>query len=84
MNEIKSFLAVVGLTSLAFVVTHYLILFLGLNDLTGLILLALPLVAVIAYTTNETLRDMLRSALSIYAWFVSVVLAAAALVWFIG
>ncbi|MCZ6471419.1 MAG: hypothetical protein O6938_11590 [Gammaproteobacteria bacterium] len=84
MKEIKSFLAVVGLTSLAFVVTHYLILFLGLNDLTGLILLALPLVAVIAYTTNETLRDMLRSALSIYAWFVSVVLAAAALVWFIG
>ncbi|MCZ6578685.1 MAG: hypothetical protein O6927_04980 [Gammaproteobacteria bacterium] len=84
MKEIKSFLTVVGLTSLAFVVTHYLILFLGLNDLTGLILLALPLVAVIAYTTNETLRDMLRSALSIYAWFVSVVLAAAALVWFIG
>jgi len=84
MKEIKSFLAVVGLTSLAFVVTHYLILFLGLNDLTGLILLALPLVAVIAYTTNETLRDMLRSALLIYAWFVSVVLAAAALVWFIG
>ncbi len=84
MKEIKSFLVIVGLTSLAFVAIHYLILFFGLNDLAGLLLLALPLVAVIAYTTNETLRDMFRNALLIYAWFVSVVLAAAALVWFIG
>ena len=56
MKEIKSYLVIVGLTALAFVAVHYLILFLGLNDLLGLLLLALPLVAVIAYTTTETRR----------------------------
>lgn len=84
MKELKSLLAILGLTSAAFIALHYLILFLGLNDLLALILLALPVIAVIAYTTNDSRGDMFRSALSIYGWFVSVVLAAAALALFIG
>ena len=68
----------------SFVGLHYLILFFKFGDATALILFALPVVAIIAYSTHENPREMLRSALLIYTWFVSVILAALGLVWFIG
>ncbi len=70
--------------ALAFVGLHYLILFFKFSDVMALILFALPVVAIIAYSTHETPRKMLRSAISIYTCFVSVILAASGLVWFIG
>ncbi len=84
MKLIYSFLITLGLMVAAFVGLHYLILFLKLNDVTALILLALPMVVMIAWSTHETARKMLHSAIVIYACFVSVILAAAGLVWFIG
>ena len=84
MKPIISFLITLGLMALAFVGLHYLILFFKLSDVTALILFALPVVAIIAYSTHETSREMLRSAILIYTCFVSVILAASGLVWFIG
>jgi hypothetical protein len=83
MKELKSFFAIIGLVAIAFVALHHLILLLGLPELVALILLAMPVIIVIAYTTNETPTQMYRSAISIFAWFVAVVLGSSALVWFI-
>ena len=68
----------------AFVGLHYLILLFKFSDAMALILFAMPVVAIIAYSTHETSREMLRSAILIYTCFVSVILAASGLVWFIG
>ena len=84
MKPIISFLITLGLMALAFVGLHYLILFFKLSDVTALILLALPVVVLIAYSTNETPREIMRSAIMVYACFISVILAASGLVWFIG
>ena len=70
--------------AVAFVGLHYLILFFKLSDVTALILLALPVIVLIAYSTNETPRAIMRSAIMVYACFISVILAAAGLVWLIG
>ncbi len=69
---------------MAFVGLHYLILFLGLNDVTALILFALPVVAMIAYSSHDTPSEMMRSAVTIYVSFISVIFAAWGLVLFIG
>lgn len=84
MKPIISFLITLGLMTVAFVGLHYLILFFKLSDVTALILLALPMIALIAYATHETPREIMRSAGMIYASFISVILAAAGLVWLIG
>ena len=84
MKHIISFLITLGLMAAAFVVLHHLILFFNFSDVMALILFALPVVAIIAYSTHETSCEMLRSAILIYTCFVSVILSASGLVWFIG
>jgi len=84
MKELSSLLIILGLMAMAFVGLHYLILFLGLNDVTALILFALPVVAMIGYSTHDRPSEMLRSAGTIYVSFISVIFAAWGLVWFIG
>ncbi len=83
MKELISLLIILGLMALAFVGLHYFILFFGLNDVTALLLFALPVVAMIAYSSHDTLSEMIRSARTIYLSFCSVILAASGLVWFI-
>ena len=84
MKELFSLLIILGLMGLIFVGLHYLILFLGLNDLSALILFALPVIAMIAYSSHDTPSEMMRSAGTIFISFISVILAAVGLVWFIG
>jgi hypothetical protein len=84
MKELSSLLIILGLMAMAFVGLHYLILFLGLNDVTALILFALPVVAMIAYSSHDTPSEMMRSAVTIYVSFISVIFAAWGLVLFIG
>jgi hypothetical protein len=84
MKELSSLLIILGLMAVAFVGLHYLILFLGLNDVTALILFALPVVAMIAYSSHDTPSEMMRSAVTIYVSFISVIFAAWGLVLFIG
>ena len=83
MKELFSLLIILGLMGLIFVGLHYLILFLGLNDLSALILFALPVIAMIAYSCHDSLSEMIRSARTIFISFISVVFAAWGLVWFI-
>jgi hypothetical protein len=80
MKEIKSLMSMLGMMAIAFVGLHYLILLTGLNDLAALILFALPLAIMIAYSTEDSAAEMARSSIIIYAWFSAVVLAAAGLV----
>jgi hypothetical protein len=84
MKHIVSFLITIGLTAAAFVGLHYLILSFKFSDAMALILFAMPVVAIIAYSTHETPREILRSAISIYTCFISIILAASGIVWFIG
>ena len=84
MKELFSLLIILGLMGLIFVGLHYLILFLGLNELSALILFALPVIAMIAYSSHDTPSEMMRSAGTIFISFISVILAAVGLVWFIG
>lgn len=84
MKYVVSFLTTISLMAATLVGLHYLILFIGLNDVTALILFALPVTVLIAHSTHETVRDMLKSAILIYLSFVSVVLISSGLVWFIG
>ena len=83
MKELFSLLIILGLMALAFVGLHYLILFLGLNDLGALILFALPVIAMIAYSCHDTPSAMMQSAGTIFISFISVIFAAWGLVWFI-
>ena len=83
MKELYSLLIILGLMGLAFVGLHYLILFLGLNDLSALILFALPMIAMIAYSSHDTPSEMMRSAGTMFISFISVIFAAWGLVWFI-
>jgi len=68
----------------AFALIHHAALWLQLPDLVALLLFALPVVAYIAYCTCDTRADMRRAALRIYLSFASVVIAASALVLYIG
>ena len=83
MKELILLLIILGLMALAFVGLHYFILFFRLNDVTALLLFALPVVAMIAYSSHDTLSEMIRSARTIYLSFISVIFAALGLVWFI-
>ena len=83
MKELLSLLVILSLMAMAFVELHYLILFLGLNDITALILFAMPVIAMIAYSSHDTPSEMMRSAGTIFISFISVILAASGLAWFI-
>ena len=83
MQPLLSFIATLVVLGVAFSFLHWLILALGLNDLTALMLFALPITGYIAYSTQETTETRLRFALRMYLVFASVTLSAAALVWYI-
>jgi hypothetical protein len=68
----------------AFSLLHAVALELKLPDLVALLLFAIPVVAYIAYCTNNTRREALGSAIRIYLTFSSVLLAASGLVYVIG
>ncbi len=68
----------------AFSFLHALILWLNLPDLAALLMFALPIVAYIAYCTQNSRRQALHSAIRIYATFAAVVLASTGLVYLIG
>ena len=69
---------------MAFLLLHLLIIALGLGDLVALLLFAIPVVAYLAYSTQETRARRLKSAVQIYLSFACVTLAAAGLVHLIG
>ena len=68
----------------AFSLLHGLIIWLNLPDLAALLMFALPLVAYIAYCTQNSRRQALLSAIRIYTSFAGVVLASTGLVYLIG
>lgn len=84
MAPIITFIAILGMLGVAFFLLHLIISFLGLSDLVALLLFAAPVTAVLAYCTEESKQKMITTALKIYGSFVSVVLCAAALVYYIG
>lgn len=65
---------------MVFSILHWLILWLRLPDLAALMVLALPVVAYIAYCTADSRSAMLRASLRMYLGFAGVVLTSAALV----
>lgn len=69
---------------MAFSLLHGLILWLGLPDLAGLMVLAIPVIVYIAYCTVDSKAAMLRAAIRMYLAFAGVVLASAGLVLWIG
>jgi len=68
----------------AFSFLHGLVLWLNLPDLVALLMFAIPVVAYIAYSTQNSQRLALGSAIRIYSSFTGVLLAAAGLVYLIG
>lgn len=84
MQPIPSFIVTLGLFGVAFSLLHFTILWLRLPDLAALLLFAVPVIAYLAYCTQNTRAAMLHSALWIYATFAAVVLSAGALVYLIG
>jgi hypothetical protein len=84
LNPVVSFVATLAFFGVAFSLLHAVILWLQLPDLAALLLLAIPVVAYIAYCTEPTRVDMTRAALKFYLGFASVTLAAGGLVYLIG
>ena len=84
MKELKSLMIAIVVLSAIFIISHHLILFIGLGDIPALILYVLPISVFIAYSTNETRAAMMRAAFIIFSTFTSVVLAAAGIVLFIS
>ena len=84
MHPILSFTATLGILGVAFSIIHIAGFVFELPDLLVLLLFAIPLTIYIAYCTHDTRARMQRAALRLYAGFASVVLASAAIVYFIG
>ncbi len=84
MKSLLSYIATLGFFGVAFTLLHLAILWLGLPDLAALLLFAAPVIAYLAYCTQDTRAAMLKSAVRIYASFAAVVLSAGALVYLIG
>ena len=83
-SPLVAFIATLVSMGVTFSLFHGLILWLNLPDLVALLMFALPLVAYAAYCTQNSPRQVLRSATRIYASFATVVLASASLVYLIG
>ena len=83
-GPLSAFIATLISMGLAFSFLHGLILWLNLPDLAALLMFALPVVAYIAYCTQNSRRQALLSAIRIYTSFAAVVLACAGLVYLIG
>lgn len=84
MNPILSFAATLACFGVAFSFIHLAVVWLGLPDLAGLLLLAVPVVAYIAYCTEPTRAAMIHAAMRIYLSFAVVTLSAGGLVYLIG
>ena len=84
MRSIFSYIATLAFFGVAFSLLHAAILWLQLPDLAALLLFAIPVIAYLAYCTQDSRAAMLRSALRIYASFAVVVLSAGGLVYLIG
>ena len=83
MFPVLSYLATLILFGVAFSFLHLLIVRLNLPDLAALMIFALPVIAYIAYCTQNTRAGMLGSAARIYLGFAGVVLTAAGVVYLI-
>ena len=83
MSPVLSYLATLLCFGVAFSFLHLVFVWLKLPDLAALLVFALPVIAYIAYCTQNTRSAMLRSAVRIYLGFSGVVLAAAGLVYLI-
>ena len=84
MRPVLSFIAALAVLGAAFSLLHWISLALALPDLLALLLFALPVIAYMAYCTESTPVQVLRAAVRIYVTFAAVLLASAALVYFIG
>lgn len=84
MNPVVSFVVTLVILGLAESVIHLLSLWLELPDIVALLLMALPLVLFISYCSHESRAQIIRAAIRIYAGFAAVVIASAAIVYFIG
>lgn len=84
MQPILSLAITLGLTGVIAVLLHLLIVWLGIGDLGALMIFAAPISAYLAYCTHRSNAHRWRAAAQIYASFCSVVLASAALVYYIG
>lgn len=67
-----------------FLSLHLALVWLGVSDLVALLVFAAPISVYVSYCTQASSARIINSALRIYGSFVSVVLAAAALVYLIG
>lgn len=83
MFPILSYLATLLSFGVAFSLLHHLIVWLNLPDLAALMVFALPVIAYIAYCTQNTRAAMLASAARIYLGFAGVVLTAAGVIYLI-
>ena len=66
------------------VLLHLLIVWLGLPDLVALLVYAAPIAIYIAYCTQDSMDQIIGSAIRTYCSFAAVVVAAAGLVYLIG
>ena len=84
MQPIRSLFTTLALAGVVAVALHFLILWLGVGDLTALLIFGAPICLYTAYCTHRSRARMWRAALMSYASFSGVVLACAGLVYFIG
>jgi hypothetical protein len=84
LQPILSLAITLGLTGVIAVLLHLLIVWLGVGDLVALMIFAAPISAYLAYCTHHSNARRWRAAGQIYASFCSVVLASAAIVYYIG
>lgn len=84
MRPALSFLGVLAGFGAAFSFIHWFSLALGLPDLVALMLFALPVIAYIAYCTQDSPAAMLRAGTITYTAFAAILLACAGLVYLIA
>ena len=84
MQPLLSLAITLGLAGVIAITLHFFIVWLGVGDLTALIIYAAPISAYIAYCTHRSRARQWRAALQIYGSFLGVVLSCAGLVFFIG
>ena len=84
MGPVVSFITTFTLLGVVFTSMHLLFFYLRIPDLAALLLFGIPTIGYISYCTEESRDMVISSALRIYIYFASVLLAATGLVYFIG
>ena len=84
MGPVLSFITTFTLLGVVFSSMHLLFFYLRIPDLAALLLFGIPTISYISYCTEDSWDKIISSALKIYFYFASVLLAAAGLVYFIG